>query len=174
MVIRRITRAAAVMALLVGLLSSSGCAYMSNRGRDAMDVIDAGVTTSKEPQFALYAGFLNIASLGYSGVDGNFYGIPMRQAGSFQTRQNAGGLLVWGYEELGYAEMDQKNPQYPPHWKVGPVGLVQGPRPPAEQVLNCPKLLHLGWIGLTVNCNTAELGDFLVGWTTIDYMDDDS
>ena len=43
----------------------------------------------------------------------------------------------------------------------------------ANQLANCPKMLHLGWVGLTLNCKFTELTDFLLGWTTLDILSDD-
>ncbi|MFO8006350.1 MAG: hypothetical protein R6V05_01290 [Candidatus Brocadiia bacterium] len=161
-------------ALMAASLGSSGCAYMSRRGNDALDILDVGVSTSSEPRFALYIGFLNVLSVGYSNVDGTLVGLGGRHAGLVPMRQNAGGVLLWGYEQLGYEEFDPADPASPPSWRVGVIGLAKGPAPPKEQVVNCPKLLHLGWVGLTLNCRLGELADFLLGWTTVDIMGDDA
>ena len=56
---------------------------------------------------------------------------------------------------------------------MGVIGLVQGPGPTGGHVVNCPKLFHIGWIGLTLNCKFGEFADFLLGWTTVDVMGDD-
>jgi hypothetical protein len=40
-------------------------------------------------------------------------------------------------------------------------------------VLYCPKVLHLGWVGVALNCHLPELADFFLGWTTLDIMGDD-
>ncbi len=163
-----------VSVLLLTALGSLGCAYMARRGNDALDIVDVGVTASSEPGFALYAGLLNVLSLGYSDVDGTLVGIGGRHAGTVRMRQNARGLLLWGYEQLGYEEFDPADPESPPSWRVGVVGLALGPAPPPGQTVNCPKLLHLGWVGLTLNCRFGELADFLLGWTTLDIMGDDT
>ena len=156
------------------ILSSSGCAYMQNRGQDFTDVFDIGLTVSKEPQFALYAGFLSTINIGYSNFDGTLLGMADRNYGVVDARQNAGGLILWGYEQFGYEDFDAKDPESPASWGVGPIGWSSENPTPAPQVVNCPKMLHLGWVGITINCKFAELGDFLVGWTTVDYMDDDN
>ncbi len=165
----------ALICCCVLVLSSGGCAsYWASRGNDALDIFDVGVTVSRDPQFSLYAGFLNVAALGYSRMDGTLLGIGGRHAGAVATRQNAAGLLVWGEERLGYEDFDREDPESPESWRVGPVGLATGPAPPNGQTVNCPKLLHLGWVGLTLNCRFGELADFLLGWATLDIMGDDA
>jgi len=163
-----------ILLMLPLLLGSAGCAYMGNRGNDALDIFDVGVTTSPKAGFSLYAGFLNLAALGYSEVDGTLYGLAGRHAGAIPMRQNAGGLVVWGYEQLGYEDFDAADPASPPSWGVGPIGWITGPCPPPSQVLNCPKLLHLGRVGITLNCHFGELADFILGWTTLDIIGDDT
>jgi hypothetical protein len=153
------------------LLSCTGCAYVQNRGNDLLDVVDVGVTVSKEPGVAVYAGFLNILSLGYSDVDGVLLGTGGRHVGAVDFRQNAGGLLLWGYEQFGYEDFDADDSDSPPPWGVAVAG--RGRRPPRGQIINCPKMVHLGWIGLTLNCKFGELADLLLGLTTFDFMGDD-
>ena len=142
---KAVVRTLAVLVLLGAAVSSTGCAaYWSNRGGDLMDVFDVGLTTSSEPGFSLYAGFMNVLTLGYSNVDGTIHGMAGRQVGSMAMRQNAYGLLLWGEEQFGYETFDRSDPQSPEAWRVGPIGLIQGPRPQGGQVVNCPKLFHLG------------------------------
>jgi hypothetical protein len=163
-----------LVVLLAGMLFNSGCAYLQNRGNDALDIFDVGITTSEEPQFALYAGFLNIAALGYSNVDGTLAGIGHRNVGVMQVRHHAAGILVYGDEQFGYdGDYNAADPNSPEPWRVGIVGLMEGPGPRNGQVVNCPKLLHLGWLGLTLNCKFGELADFILGLTTLDIMSDD-
>ena len=167
----------AIGVILLALLTcSTGCAYLKDRGNDALDFAELGVTVSKRPAFSLYVGFLNILSLGYSRMDGTLYGLARRDAGAVPVRQYAGGVLLWGEEQMGYwADFDPADPNSPEAWRVGPIGLIQGPGPDErDEVLNCPKLLHLGWVGLHLNCHLGELADFLLGWTTIDFMGDDT
>jgi len=166
-------RKAACLLVIVAGLSATGCTYLQNRGNDAADLINVGVTVSKKPQFAFYIGFLNVLSLGYSHVDGTFYGLAERHAGSSQMRHNAEGVLLWGREQLGYRDFDPADPNSPKPYKVGVIGLIQGPGPTDGHVVNCPKLCHLGWLGLTLNCKFGEGADFLLGWTTLDIMGDD-
>ncbi len=159
----------------VSLFFFSGCstAYWANRGNDALDIFDVGVTGSSTPQFGLYAGFLNVLSIGYSNFDGTLVGIGDRNVGGMPARQHATGLVLWGTEQFAYGEFSPANGGEPEAWRVGLMGLAEGPRPPRGQVLNCPKILHLGFVGLTLNCRFGELADFLLGWFTLDPMGDD-
>jgi hypothetical protein len=166
-------RKVACLLVITAGLSGTGCTYLHNRGNDAADLIDVGVTVSDQPQFAFYMGFLNILSLGYSNVDGTLYGLAERHAGANEMRQNAGGVLLWGSEQLGYRDFDPADAGSPEPYKVGVIGLIEGPGPTDGHVVNCPKLCHIGWIGLTLNCKFGELADFLLGWTTLDVMGDD-
>jgi len=171
---RRCSRAIGVI-LLALVMCSTGCAYLKDRGNDALDFAELGVTVSKKPAFSLYVGFLNVLSLGYAKTDGTLYGIAHRDAGALPVRHNAHGVLLWGEEQLGYCkDFDPTDPDSPDPWRVGPIGLIQGPGPAEHEILNCPKLLHLGWVGLHLNCHLGELADFLLGWTTIDIMGDDT
>jgi len=169
---RRVTLGHILLCLCVAL-SGSGCTYMQHRGSDAAEMFDVGVTVSPQPAFACYCGILSVFSLGYSHVDGALYGLADGRAGAMQVRQNAAGVVLWGYEQLGYEQFDAADEDSPEPWKVGVIGLVEGPGPRGGQVVNCPKLVHVGWIGLTLNCKFGEMADFLVGWTTLDLMGDD-
>lgn len=167
------------LAVLVGLVAavsflSSGCAYLKNRGNDAVDIFDVGVTVSEKPQFSLYAGFFNVLPVGYSHMDGTLYGLAHRQVGAIPARHRTIGLLHWGQEQLGYQDFEAADPKSPPPYGVGWIGLIKGPPVPKRQIANCPKLLHLGWVGITLNCHFGELADFILGWTTLDIMGDDT
>jgi hypothetical protein len=146
---------------------------MQKRGNDALDIFDVGVTVSGKPGFSLYAGFLNIAALGYSHVDGTFLGIAGRDTGVMPVRNRAAGLFLWGREHFEYKDFDPAVEDMSKRYCVGLIGLIQGPGPRGRDVVNCPKLLHLGWVGITLNCHFAELADFLLGWTTLDFRGDD-
>jgi hypothetical protein len=168
--VRRLPQAGLVGAVLL----VTGCSYFQNRLDDAERTLDVGVTVSSKPGFSLYIGFLNIAALGYSHVDGHIIGLGGGHAGYLPMRQRAVGLLLWGKEEYGYVDFDPEDPENPPSWRVGIIGLIDGPGPSDGSIVNCPKLLHLGWIGLTLNCKFAEIADFILGWTTFDLMGNDT
>ncbi|MHC4788994.1 MAG: hypothetical protein ACYS8K_07295, partial [Planctomycetota bacterium] len=58
-------------------------------------------------------------------------------------------------------------------YRVGVLGLLHGPGPGVRDAVSCPKLLHLGWVGVELNCRFVELADFLLGWAGVDFMEDD-
>lgn len=173
MITKRPLFRAGLILLLAGALSSTGCAYFINRGNDLVDVFDVGITVSEKPQIGLYASWLNLVPVGYSNFDGTLIGLADRNVGAVKAREKAAGVLVWGYEQFGYEDFNVNDPESPPQWGVGLAGLAEGPLPPAGQTANCPKLLHLGFIGLSINCKVGQLVDFILGWTTLDVMGDD-
>ena len=159
--------------VLAAVISGPGCAYTQNRGQDFADIFDIGLTVSKKPQFSFYVGLFSTISIGYTNFDGTLLGMADRNYGVIDARHNAAGLILWGSEQFGYEDFDAADPESPASWGVGPFGWSSEGPMPATQVVNCPKMFHFGWIGITANCKWAEIGDFLVGWTTVDYMDDD-
>lgn len=162
-------------ALVAVLLACTGCAYLRDRYNDATDMVDVGVTVSNRPSFACYLGFLNVLSLGYVDFDGTLLGLGNSEFGTLPARNHARGLLLWGEERLGYgAQFKPEDPETPPLWRVGVLGLIQGPVPSKEHTVNCPKILHLGWVGFMLNCKFGQWADFALGWTTLDIMNDDT
>lgn len=168
-------RSLAVVSILlaVSMFFSSGCAYLKNRGNDALDVLDIGVTASKKPKFAFYASDLNIIAIGYSNVDGTLVGIGGREVGVMPVRHHAGCIVLYGYEQFGYEDFNMEDSESPEKWRVGIIALLEGPPPPKGQIANVPRMLHLGWIGLAFNVRLGELADLILGLTTLDIMDDD-
>lgn len=179
------------MALGLVLLLMSGCAYMKNRGNDAMDMAGFGVTVNKnlKPQFRLYAN-LFVVPLGYGNVDdATLIGWGNRNIGIHDFEAHEWGALLTGEEVYGVgpfnpADFRQVSPVYKknspdapderPEYKVGmlPLILDKEPRNWAKYV-ECNKGFHLGWIGLYFPCRPLDMVDFLVGWTTIDILNDD-
>jgi hypothetical protein len=160
------------LTLLAGVLCA-GCGYLQDRGNDALDIFDVGVTVSKDPGLSVYCGFNSILPVGFAYMDGWLLGSGGRHVGIVPARNRGIGLVLWGEEQIAYKDFDGNDPKSPPLRRVGILGLIQGPIPDRRNILACPKLLHLGWIGLTLNCKIGEAIDFLVGLTTIDIMKDD-
>jgi len=151
-----------------------GCAYMQNRGNDALDILDVGITVSTEPHVAAYAGFQSLLALGYSEMDGKLIGIGQRQVGILDMRYNAGGMLLEGHEQFAYGKnFDPADPESPPRRGAG-LGLIyhESPRN-AMEALQCAKFVHLLFIGADLNCKIGEVVDFVLGWTTLDIGRDD-
>ena len=154
----------------------TSCAYLHNRGNDALDVFDVGVTITEEPRVSVYAGFMNLMSLGYANLDqGTLIGIGSREIGAIPMRQNASGIIVYGREQFAFgSNCNPEDPDSPEPWAAGILALPEGPAPPPKKILYSPKVLHLGWLGLTLNCKIGEFADFVLGWATVDFMDDDT
>jgi hypothetical protein len=153
---------------------SGGCAYMKDRGNDALDMFDIGITVSKEPHFAVYGGFQSLLALGYADVDGKLIGLGQRQFGVLDMRYNAAGSLLEGYEQFAYGDKyDPSDPASPPKRGAG-LGLLYYETPKSfTEALQCAKFVHLFWIGVDVDCKIGEVFDFLLGWTTLDIGNDD-
>jgi len=162
------------IAVAVVALMSSGCAYISDRGNDALDIFDMGLTVTSEPRFAVYCGFQSLLALGYSDVDGKMIGIGDRGVGVLDFRHNAAGMVLEGYEQLGVGSAyDPAREDSPVKRGIG-LGLIYGDYPDSFiDALNCPKLVHVGFIGVNVNCKLGEIADFVLGWSTLDIANDD-
>lgn len=163
-----------ICVLAVASSLCSGCAYMKNRGNDALDIFDIGVTVSKEPHLAVYGGFQSLLALGYSDVEGKLIGIGQRQVGVLDMRYNAAGMLVEGYEQFAYGDKFTELDEDSPEKRGAGLGLLYYGKPDnAMEAMQCPKFVHLFFVGLNVNCKIGQLGDFILGWTTLDIGHDD-
>jgi len=78
-----------------------------------------------------------------------------------------------GYEQWGYDNYDASGPNSPRRRGVG-LGLGYDAMPrTVPEALNCPKFLHVLFMGANLNCKIGEILDFLLGWTTLDIGKDD-
>ncbi|MCP4680879.1 MAG: hypothetical protein GY864_00930 [Desulfobacterales bacterium] len=129
-----------LLIIIIFMLLANGCAYMKNRGRDAMDIVDLGLTFSKKPQIGLYIDFFGITPIGYSDYDAKYLGWGHRQAGLLETEDHSWGALLWGQEKAGVGEFNPKNPRQaradqpnaeePPVFNAGIVRLAAEDNPP--------------------------------------------
>ena len=122
---RRTLLAVSALACVM-MFVGSGCTYMGNRGRDFGYILDIGITTSAKPQLSLYGNFLNLATVGYSDFDGTLWGLGSRNVGMVQACHQGGGLVLWGYEQIGHAPADVEAPQYPRPYRVGMASIGAG------------------------------------------------
>ena len=163
-------------------LSLQGCAYLQDRGNDAKDIIDIGLTVSGKPQFAFYYDFVPIIPIGYGNVEGQFTGLGGGQfAGGAPHTQKSTGLILWGEEQVNFgtspealAAMDdaERNKALDIH-RTGLIGMAQGPFPDTDYLISCPHYVHLGWIGVVGSPRYLQMLDFVLGWTTLDIGSDD-
>lgn len=182
---------AARAAALVSVLLLTGCAYMSNRGYDALRMFDAGITVTSSPYFAFYPGnYFNSTPMGYSGVHGRYLGIAHGQFGNLRFDDESWGALLWGSEEFQIGDLNPADPQQfspeefnelkkegkplpatSPRYNVGVVRMVAHDNaPPPLTFLACRRNIHLGWIGVHLSMHPANILDFMLGWMGHDLM----
>ena len=182
----RLLKHVPAVALTAVLTLNLGCAYLRDRGNDAMDIIDVGVSVNDriKPQFALYFDFFNVIPFGYSNVDGKSLAIGKREIGFLDHQYHNWGVLAVGEElkgtgafnphDLHLVRPDQADLVERPQYDVGFVGAFSGEQsPPKRQFMECDRGLHLGWIGIHATMRPVDLIDFILGWTTLDIMQDD-
>ncbi len=117
---------AAVLALV--LVAPQGCAYLQDRGDDAAEMFDVGVTWTSEPCFSFNLCLLGLASIGGGYMDGHFAGIGGGQAGVMRHYHNGVDLLLWSYDEVAWGDdYDVEKPETLTAWYIGPVGWAQHP-----------------------------------------------
>jgi hypothetical protein len=186
-VFSKLVKCFTLLFIAVMSLALQSCAYMQDRGNDALDVFDIGITVtpSLEPDFSLYFDFFNMTPLGYSNVEGKLLGIGYRQVGWLDYQAYNWGVLTHGSEQQGAGIYNPNDPRHAragsayhedwPAYDAGFVGVFSGDRPPPKfHYMECTRQIHLGWIGFVMDFRPVDLVDFLVGWTTIDFLNDDN
>jgi len=168
-------RSLCTLACLAALVATTGCTYLSNRGADALDMFDVGVTWTTKPQFGVYANCPFLAPIGYSKVDGHYAGIGGGQAGVMKHTQDNVGLLAWGREDVSWESKNKNAPKGVGKRTVAAGGFLtealvkDNPYDPT-----CAHYLHLGYVGVTGNMRYAQIGDFFLGWAGLDLAGDDN
>jgi len=158
-----------VLASGAALIAATGCTYLRNRGRDALDMFDIGVTWTKKPQFGLYANCPVLAPGGYGKVDGHFAGVGGGRVGVMKHHQDNVGLLVWGREKEGWGEFRKDDAESMHIQEVGPAGMLKR----SYDDPACKHYFHVGYVGLAGNVHYGEIGDFFLGWFGADICRDD-
>ncbi|HPD17672.1 MAG TPA: hypothetical protein PLE19_22260 [Planctomycetota bacterium] len=160
------------VAVLLGILP--GCGYFRDRGNDAAEMFDIGLTFSAKPQFAAYTNCPIIFPIGYGEVDGTFVGVGDGKAGVMKHKESSVGLLLWGREEVSwqrFAEADGAEPLN--NQATGLLGLATSPENTQVRKPACKHYLHLGWVGLVGNIRWLEIPDAFLGWVLLDPSHDD-
>ena len=90
----------------------AGCGtYLRNRGNDALDMWDFGLSVSSKPGLALLpADYMNVTPIGFSRIEGNYYGVYKSRWGSWKISDSIWGALVWGDQTLTIGEFDPNDP----------------------------------------------------------------
>jgi len=156
------------------LLAMPGCTYLHNRGRDAAEMFDLGLTFSKTPQFGLYMNCPVIVPIGYGKVDGYYAGVGGGRVGVMEHHQRNAGALLWGYEKNDWAAPDGTGATASEDQPVGLLALARGERGKRPYKVACKHYFHLGWVGVTANISWLEIPDFFLGWFLIDLSGDDT
>jgi len=119
------SKLALALAALGGL---PGCmTYLQHRADDALEMIDLGVTWSDTFGLAVYGNFASITPGGIGYVDGYFAGLGGGQIGTTEHYQGSLGLLLWGYEEVGWGDFDKDVPGTLDRQHCGLLGILAGP-----------------------------------------------
>ena len=164
-----------VMGLVGLLMATQGCTYLQHRGDDFAEMMDLGITITREPCIGLYANGLSLVCAGYSKIDGTFAGWGGGQFGVTPHYNKCYGFGLWGYEEIGWGDFNKNNPDTLHCQYQGIVGLVTPPHVGGPSyVPACVHFFpHLGYVGFVWNARYMEIVDFFVGWTTLDIIGDD-
>jgi hypothetical protein len=165
-----------VVALLLtaALASTQGCAYLADRGRDAAQIADIGLTVSSKPYAAFYVCGAGIVAFGAGKFDGQFLGWGGDKFGMQRHYFRTLGLGPWSYSEVAWGDdYDPAKAETLQQWYAGIIGwIAEPPRRPAYGI-SCIHYLHLGWFGLGFNIRYAEIADLLMGFSTYDLCGDD-
>jgi len=169
-----------LLALLALAACAPGCAnipvvgpYLSNRGRDALDMFDIGVTITPKPQFGLYANCPFTVPVGGAKVDGYYAGIGGGKIGIVEHHQDSLGLIVTGHEKVTWGSADDEGGQSGGDLKIGLLGLNMDAEGNPVYRPQCTHYFHLGFVGVTGNINYKDIPDFFLGWFGLDICGDD-
>lgn len=191
--VRRFVLAGAMVALT---WLPSGCTYLAKRGHDAADMFEIGITTSSKPQFAFHPiDYFNCVALGYSNVEGTYWGIGGRTVGRMPFKDKSSwGLVFWGRDNLTIGDFDTNDPHQVwrkdmntlreegkplpverPEYSKGLVSILHRDHSaPPITYMQCRRNIHLGWIGIHASGRPLDILDFILGWTTLDILHDDN
>jgi len=180
-----------LLTVTVAVIVTTGCSYLQNRGNDLLDVMDVGIsiTDQTRPDFRLYINPF-LFSVGYGNVDGKLIGLGNRHFGIHDFEAHEWGTVLTGQQRYGagpfdpedprqvwptYNKDDPQTPKERPTYKTGPLPLLKCEEPTTwTKYVECDKGIHLGWIGIHIPCRPLDLVDFVVGFTTLDIMKDDT
>jgi hypothetical protein len=171
--------------LAVAAILSTGCTYMHNRGEAAMKMFDIGITVSPicKPGLAVYVSIPGSIGAGGSCVDGKIFGIANNHAGWLDYENKSYGAVLWGSSKQGggdfdskdiyQARDDQRDLTERPTFHTGPVrDIACDNEVPSPAFIECDKFVHIGYVGILFNCRFLRIVNFIVGWTTLDFMAD--
>lgn len=167
-------RSVSTLVLAGALLAGQGCTYLRQRAEDGLEMVDIGISLSREPQLGLYWNSLDLFPFGVSEIDGTFVGWGGGQIGVTRHYNKCRGFGM-ARETIGWGEFDSDDPDTMYDRDAGLLGILL---PPYESGPNytpaCVHFLpHIGYVGLVWNARYAEMLDFLLGWALLDIAGDD-
>jgi hypothetical protein len=89
---------------------ASGCSYVRYRVEDALEVVDVGITVSKQPTIGLYWNSLDIFPFGYSNINGYFVGYGGGHPVAMRHYNKCVGF-GYAYQEIGWGDFDKDDPE---------------------------------------------------------------
>jgi len=187
---RQSAMAGLAMFLTVAMM---GCGpYWADRGNDAKDMFEFGITVSAKPGFALFQDYFNYIPHGFSYVDGYILGSVNRQMGVMRFKDLSWGALLVGRETLAAGKLNPDDhhqlsttyvsklkaagepmPTDWPGWDTGLLGMKPDEPAPWTSFISCRRNAHLGFLGFHACLHPGDFLDFALGWTTLDIMGDD-
>jgi len=101
--------------VLVAIIAAAGCTgcgtYWRNRGNDALQMWDVGLSVSSRPYLAfLPADYMNVTPIGFSRIEGRYIGVYKAKWASLKLSDDIWGVLVCGSQTLTIGEFDPNDP----------------------------------------------------------------
>ena len=183
--------------ILLGVMSilafANGCGskYLRDRGNDALDMFDMGVLIppNPKPQLGYFLDFFTITPLLYADIEVKKIGVTNRQIGILHPLDFK--FKKWGYIVEGreweqhpeynandphLARNDQRHLTEPATYTTGIGGIISDKdiRPPWTQYFEVDRMGYIGWLGVHTHFRPLDIIDFVLGWTTLDIMNDDN
>jgi len=170
---------AALFPVLV--LGSAGCTYLQmgvtyfrHRVEDAADIGDMGITYTEKPSVGLYWNSLDMFPVGYSNLDGWFFGWGGGQVGMTRHYNKCYGFGA-AREVIGWGEFDPEDESTLNVRQAGIMGVLIPPHQttPAYTPACVHFFPHIGYVGFVWNLRYTEIMDFMLGWVGLDIAGDD-
>ncbi len=171
---RSIRNIATLLVLAAIMHAATGCTYLQYRVEDALEMVDVGVTLTARPMIGLYWNSLDIFPVGYSHIDGYFFGIGGGQIG-LERHYNRCGGFGYAYQEIGWGDFDVDDPDTLNRNYAGVLGYLLPPykHDPGYSPACVHFFPHIGFVGLVWNARYMQMIDFALGFSMFDLAGDD-
>lgn len=162
-----------IIALAITLdFLASGCAYLTNRTHDLADVVTVSVEDHKFACMARPLVFL----IGASVASGKGVGLRLGHLGQYDYTENASGIplvlaSVFNDDSCYKPRTDPRNKGFDYLCESRDFNRGESDLPATQAFL---LEFNIGiYYGVRLGFNFLEAIDFILGWTTLDIMDDD-